>query len=79
MLANERTHKRRGHKRNLSLTGTDGQRDRNTNLAAWGGTRSPSAKPVKSKMAVGGPQNGRWGLERCLLQDFWVPLSTFAK
>ena len=27
------------------------------------GTRSPHAK---SKMGARGPQNGRWGLERCL-------------
>ena len=29
-------------------------------------TACNAAPPVKSKMAARGPQNGRWGLERCL-------------
>ena len=37
-----------------------------------GGTRSPPARPAKSKMAARGPQNGERGLERCLLLGFWA-------
>ena len=28
--------------------------------------------PAKSKMAIRGPQNGRWGLERGLTLGYWA-------
>ena len=49
---------------------TEGQKYQSSSVG--GGTHSPSAQPVKSKMAAGGPQNGRWGLERCLPLGFWA-------
>ena len=36
------------------------------------GAGGPHSPPAKSKMAARGPQNGRWGLERCLPLGFWA-------
>ena len=44
-----------------------------------GGTCSPPAMPVKSKMATRVFQNGRRGLEGCLPLSFRALSSTFAK
>ena len=55
--------------------------NKNTSLAATGALahRLQRRTPAKSKMAARGPQNGRGGLERCLLLGFWAFPSTFAK
>ena len=50
---------------------------KNTSLAALGQSLPAcnTAPPAKSKMAARGPQNGQWGLERCLPLGFFY-LST---
>ena len=40
-----------------------------------GGNRSPPVMPAKSKIASRGPQNCRWGLERCLPIGFGAPIN----
>ena len=46
---------------------------KNTSLEAKGALahRLQLRTAAKSKMAARGPQNDRWGLERCLPLDFW--------